>query len=101
MNKTIKVPFNRDIQNYLAEHGFTHLYNEGIASNRSPIRDDSDIDYIIIPIKANDPHFNGDDTSQKIEEIKSNETFDMADGDPFTRFVLELPVKEYEKYLKS
>lgn len=97
----IKVPFNRDLQTFLADEGYTHLYNIGIDGNRMPIKDDSDLDYLFIPLKEHDPLFRDASTAEKIEEIRSNEVFDIADGDRFIKFIVELPVKVYEKFLKG
>ena len=101
MSDKIRVPLNHELQSFLAGEDYTHLYNMGVEGDRLPIKDNSDIDYIIIPLKKDDPLFNDESTAEKIEEIRSNEVFDMAHGNGFIKFIVELPVKVYEKFLKG
>lgn len=100
MENKMLIPFTRELQNFLARRDFTHLYNQGVASDTKPIKDDEDINYILIPLKAGNPCFKDKSKSIKIERIKSSDAIDMADGDPFTRFVIEVPIEDLEEYLK-
>ena len=100
MLSTIKVPFDRRINSYLVDLGYTHLLNKGTEPDANEMKNDEDFDYILIPLRPGDPAFNNTDMAQKIEDIKSNDVYDMADGEAPINFIVQLPLDEYNRYNK-
>ena len=90
--------FTRQLHSFLIVNGYTHIFNLGIrpASDQS---EDSE-DFILIPLKPDDPRLTYEEIDTVIEEINNNEVFDMADGDEFISFSVEIPKSEYENFLK-
>ncbi|MCW3089382.1 MAG: hypothetical protein JWP81_451 [Ferruginibacter sp.] len=95
----IKITFTREIQSWLADEGYTHIYQKGIETDNAGASDELNNDYILIPIKEDDSLFDADRPIGIVEEIRNSEISDMADGEPTIRIVVELPVKLYENYL--
>ena len=96
----IVIPSTRELQNFLTDEGFTHLYNKGIKSNSEINKDDKDIFYTLIPLKPGHLFLKDKSKSKEIASIKSTDAINMANGIPLTRFVIELTIVEFEKYLK-
>lgn len=92
-----KIEFTRKLQSFLIYRGFTHIYNLGIrpTSDANECRED----FILIPLKPDDPRLTYEETDTVIEKINDNEVMDMADGDEFISFFVEIPESEYENFL--
>ncbi len=104
---TTSVEFSSDIQAFLSGLGYTHIYNQGITSPKADIdiekaeHDQEEGDYILIPLRPSDPRLTAKDTDMIINEINSHEVTNMTSGDPFIKFLIEIPGSEYELYLKK
>ena len=97
MNQLVKVKFTRKMHAFLIRDGFTHVYNRGLLNISGEFIDDNE-EYVIIPLKEGDPKFQHPSTQLMIEEIIHPEVWDMAKGDTFIRFSVELQSTVYEKF---
>jgi len=91
--ETIRVPFSRELRSFLTEIGYSHIYSFGIVIEPNEIEDSET--YLLIPLRPGDPRILYEETDKIVEELSSNDVFDMADGDEFISFVLELPEDEF------
>lgn len=73
----------------------------GVISDFEKVAENDSDPYIMYPLKPGDMRFTVPDNEHKILTISSNEIIDMADGDPLIRFVMILPVEEFDMYLKA
>jgi hypothetical protein len=95
----IRPVFSRPLLSALKENGYTHIYNFGIISEHDG--DEDSETYLLIPMKANDPRIFYEEINNIVEEIGSNDVYDMADGDEFITFLLEMDTAEYEMYIQK
>lgn len=79
--------FTRELLTELKRKGYTHIYSRGIQNEN----DENDNDFILVPLKPNDPRIKYEETDFNIQEIDSSDIQDMVHGDPFINFVIELP----------
>ena len=96
MKQSITTAFTREVQSFLVKEGYTHIYCKGIDND---CNEDNDV-YILIPYKKEDILIESGLNLKRFEEINHTEVFDMADGDEFIRFTLEMKTDDYQKYLK-
>lgn len=76
------IEFTHKIWLQLKRDGYTHIYRRGIFNQE----DDNDNDYILVPMKSDDPRVLFEDTDLIIQNINSMDITDMLWGDPFIRF---------------
>lgn len=96
---TIKtLEFNRELLQLLKDSGYTHIYNMGIRIN---IWEADSEDYVLVPLKPDDARLQYEETEMMIEDINSSDVYDMADGDPFITFLLDMPEHEYEQMINK
>lgn len=95
----MQIAFNRSLLTFLKERGYTHIYNVGIITD--PETGEDSETYLLIPLKANDPKVFYEEINNIVEEIESNDVYDMADGDEFITFLLEIKTTEYEMYIQK
>lgn len=94
MERTIKVSFDKEIQNFLVSKQYTHVLNKGHKTEES-----EDNDYYIVPLKKEDLDLLPYKNDPAIDLINSNDVCDMAGGIEFINFIIEVPLSEYEQYL--
>lgn len=94
MQTKIEVPFTNALRMWLMEIGYAHIFDKGA--------DPSNIDspYVLIPLRELELKEFPQEEQEKILKMDYYEVIDMANGDPFIRFVLEVPTQEFESYLK-
>lgn len=88
--------FTNNLHRFLMEEGYTYILSLGAVNNT--IEDNRD-DYRLQALKSDDPRLSFEEADYIIERIESSDVLDMVHGDPFIRFLVELPIVDYEKYL--
>jgi hypothetical protein len=96
---TGRIEFSNDVQKFLVLKGYTHLYMMGVRSNVFITDDDENENYLLVPLKKNDPRIFYEETEMLIDDINSNDVMDMAAGDEFINFIIELPIEELQEYI--
>lgn len=94
---TIKVPFDRNMHSFLVQEGYTHIYCKGIVPEQDELEESEN--YYLIPLKPADSRLQYQETDMMIEEINSTDILDMADGDEFISFFLELSANDYDLFV--
>lgn len=79
----MKQEFNKELQQKLIQQGYTHMLCVGVLDKETE-------DYILIPLKAEDPRMKYEETDLLIEPMQSHDVNDMAAGDEFITFYVEL-----------
>lgn len=95
----ISIIFTRSLLAFLKETGYTHIYNFGIVTELENEKDSET--YLLIPLKPGDSRIFYEELNNIVEEIESNDVYDMADGDEFITFLLEMKTTEYEIYIQK
>ncbi len=84
-----RIGFNRNMLSFLVAEGYTHIYSKGIIDNSN--------EYILIPLEPGDPRLQYEELNKIVEAITSNDVYDMADGDEFINFYIELQDEDFRK----
>lgn len=93
------VEFTPATVDFLWEKGYTHIFSRGAANtNNGP--DGGEDDYYLLPIRPGDLRHQFEEAEFIISSIDSQEVKDMAYGVDFIRFLIELPIEEYQEYQK-
>lgn len=99
MNTPYKeIEFTRELHEFLVSRGFTHILSNGVRMDEKSEQLD---EFWLEPLKPTDERIAYEETDQLIELINSAEVMDMVNGDPFIRFMMELPVEEYNLYIRA
>ncbi len=93
---TTRAAFTKQLHAFLVEKGYTHMYSIGIRPKPGELEENED--YILLPLKPGDPRLTYEETDRIINEINDHEVMDMAGGDEFIRFYVEMPMEEYDNY---
>ena len=88
-----QIGFNPPVPGFLKLRGYSHIYNHGIIG-------DTD-DYLLEPLTQNDLRLVFPELDVEIEDINNNDVFDMADGDEFITFYIQLTDDEFTRYKTS
>lgn len=91
-----RAEFTRQLHSFLIEQGYTHIYSLGIRPKPGEVEDGED--YLLIPLKPNDPRLQYQETNTHIDPINSPDIIEMTDGDEFISFYIEIPMEEYDYY---
>jgi hypothetical protein len=94
----IQKEFSREIYDFLVALGYTHIVSLGVNKDEES-SDEVYKSYILKPIKPVDPQKNIEYPGYIVEPIKSNDVLEMVAGDEFIRFLVEIPVKEFQVFL--
>jgi len=86
----MQVAFSPELYQYLKTKGFSHLYAIG---NRVPEGEPDHDDYVLVPLLPSDPRINYEESDAIVNAIDSDEVKDMAAGDEFINFYIELPAE--------
>ena len=97
MNK-VKVPFNKDLQHFLAKEGYTHILTR---TDDIPVNNIEDNEVILEPLKANDPRLKFEEATHIINEIWDDEVSEMTYLDAVLEFYVMISKEEDLKYFKS
>lgn len=97
---TIKAELSTPITAFLERKGYSHLLCSG-EDKKSSLPDSEPVDYLLVPLKATDSRIGYEETDQLILPIQSPDVTDMAAGIDAVRFLIEIPVSDYEEYLSS
>ncbi len=98
MEKII-VAFNSDLHRFFMQEGYAYLYALGMVhENPGP---DPGNEFLLVPLKPEALLFLPPDQQPFVDPIEGPEVYEMAAGDDCFRFVVELPLEDYEKYLIS
>jgi len=92
--------FNKDLLAFLQEMGYSHILSLGAAPAENAPEGYRD-DYRLTPLKPDDPRLNFEELDLMIEPIQANDVKDMAAADEFIRFIIEMPVTDFELYIQS
>lgn len=99
MNFSImQTEFTADIHSFLRERGYTHILSLGIEPADN-LPDGYNENYILQPLKPDDTRIHAEQTGLMIEPITSDAAWEMVSGDEFIRFVIEVPVDEFQVFL--
>jgi len=95
--RSIEVNFTKDLLDYLQSIGYTHIISHGTGYKEEKAETD---DYLLEPLKPGDIRLKAEETSYHIDLISDIDVKEMAAGDEFITFLITLPVKVYEEFLK-
>jgi hypothetical protein len=79
-----KIEFTKQVYLNLIQQGYTHIYSRGTLDQKS----DTDNDFFLVPLKADDPRLRFEESDLIIEDIHSSEVLDMLNGDPILKFYI-------------
>lgn len=79
----MKKEFDKELQKYLIYQGYTHILCNGVIDKETE-------DYILFPLKPDDPRLSYEESDLIIEPILSHNITDMASGDEFITFYVDL-----------
>ncbi len=85
--------FTNLIQDFLLKEGYTHILSVGIKDNKTE-------DYFLVPLQPGDERLRYEESDFGIAKIKSAEITEMAMGDPFISFWIELPYDLNQKLIQ-
>lgn len=96
MNSTlIQVEFSKQLIFFLKKKGYTHLLEKGVSQTAPDSERD---DYVIVPLKNDDARIQYEELNYIVDTIDSNDVLEMASGDEFIKFVVELPINVYQEF---
>jgi hypothetical protein len=99
VKNTMQVPFTPELREWLAANGYTHILSDELSEH--PEKSGEDDPFLVTPLKPGDVRFKVPENKHRIRRITSSDIVDMAEGLPLIRFVVIVPVKEFERYLKA
>lgn len=99
-SQTTRAELSKELLDFLEQRGYRYILSIG-ASASEDYQEGTKDDYRIIPLKADDPRLTYEETDYGIDPIKSNDVLEMAAGDEFIRFMIEIPVEDYTYYLNQ
>jgi hypothetical protein len=81
---TVKTTFTPALLAFLKGKGYSHIHNIG------NIDSDNNV-YLLRPLKHGDGRLQYQETNQQIEPISDTDVAEMAAGDEFITFLIEIP----------
>lgn len=87
-----------ELLSFLEQIGYTHILSVGAAQTEFGTDGDTD-DYHLIPLKPDDPRLSYQETDYIVSAINSSDVKEMAEGVEFIRFMIEVPLSEFELFL--
>lgn len=96
---TTKAEFSKELLQFLKKQGYTHILSVG-AKPEEHGPDGHYDDYNLLPLKPNDLRLQFEETDHIIAAMESEDVQIMANGVDAIRFLIEIPLIEYEKFLK-
>ncbi len=103
-DNAIDVEFRPSVRDFLEKQGYTHILSLGIQPNEMNDAAEPETgkeNYWLEPIKEDDPRLKYEEVEQTIQAINDTEVFDMATGQDEIRFMIRIPVVDYDIYLKD
>jgi len=103
-DRCIDVQFTKQLHEFLIQRGFTHILSLGIRPTEVAEAGEPETgkeNYWLEPIREDDPRLAYQETEQLIQTIKENDVYDMATGQDEIRFMITVPIADYEEYLKD
>jgi len=91
---SIHQDFSPELLAFLKQEGYTHIQNIGNMDSNDDI-------YLLRPLKSDDPRLIFEETDHEIERITDDDVAEMAHGDQFISFMIEMPSVDLEKFLKQ
>lgn len=99
MNKeTLKAELSEELLLFLQQQGYSHILSIGADQTENGPDGGTD-DYYLLPLTYNDNRIKLKETDDLINPIISQEVLTMAQGVDALRFLIEVPVALYDRYL--
>ena len=96
---TIQTAFTKELLWFLESQGYTHILSLGADATENTPAGGQD-NYRLLPLKPGDPRLSYEETDYIIEPIDGNDVIDMAAGDEFICFMIEVPIQEFTIFKK-
>lgn len=95
-NETLKAELSEELLLFLQQEGYSHILSlvDDQVSNDQQVDD-----YFLMPLTKEEVDNNFEETEHIINPINSNEVQNMAQGVDAIRFLIEIPVELYNRYL--
>ena len=99
--KKITVPFTAALHLFLMEAGYTYIKILGVPEESAKTVEASKCIFALQPLYTEQGYAAERAEKAFIDFITADEVYEMAFGDAYFDFVIELPVAEYERFLKT
>lgn len=100
MSTVIRKELSKELLQFLQSRGYSHILSLGVTGVELG-HDGGSAEYLLIPVKENDPRLHYEETDHIISAIDSDDAKEMAAGVEFIIFRIDIPVSDFEAYLKQ
>lgn len=99
MNTVTRKELTKELLQFLQSRGYTHILSLGVTGVELGA-DGGSSEYLLVPVKENDPRLKYEETDHIISAIDSDDAKDMAAGVEFITFMIDIPVNDFEAFVK-
>lgn len=96
---TSRAELSKELLLFLQQRGYSHILSIGATETEFGPEGGRD-EYKLLPLKLDDPRLVYEETDYIISPIMSQEVNEMAEGVDFICFMIDVPVEDYEYYIK-
>ncbi len=97
-SETLKAELSEELLLFLQQEGYSHILSLGDAETENGPDGGTD-DYFLLPLKQDDMRLHFEEAEYLINPIMSQDVLIMAQGVDALRFLIEIPVHLYNRYL--
>jgi hypothetical protein len=98
ITNTTRAVFSKELLQFLKKQGYTHILSVGDKPTEHGPDGHYD-DYNLVPLKPGDLRLQFEETDHIIATVESEDVHTMANGVDAIRFLIEIPLIEYEQFL--